>query len=133
VELIKADEKGLMGKFAGKFQRFTLLLKFLDCNEVLSVQVHPSDDQKEYIPKGENGKTEAWVVLETRQESLVYAGLKPGTTPEKLQRAIRDKTVGKYLHSFKPNVNDNVLINAGTVHTLDGLVVFEGGCFMGHW
>ncbi|RWY51625.1 type I phosphomannose isomerase catalytic subunit [Mucilaginibacter gilvus] len=125
VELFKTDEAGLMGKFAGQFKRFPLLLKFLDCNDVLSVQVHPSDDQKAYIPKGENGKTEAWMVLSTRQESLVYAGLKPGTTPQKLEQAIRDKTVGQYLHSFKPKVNDSVLIKAGTVHTLDGLLVFE--------
>ncbi|MGY4536461.1 mannose-6-phosphate isomerase [Mucilaginibacter sp. UYNi724] len=125
VDLIKADEKGLMGKFAGKFQRFPLLLKFLDCNDVLSVQVHPDDNQKQYIPKGENGKTEAWVVLETSKKSLIYAGLKSGTTPEKLTQAIREKTVGQYLHSFKPDLNDSVLIKAGTVHTLDGVVVFE--------
>ena len=125
VELTKKDETGLMGKFAGKFKRFPLLLKFLDCNDVLSVQVHPSDDLKQYIPKGESGKTEAWAVLETREESLIYAGLKKGTTPEKLTQSIADKTVAQYLHSFKPSVSDCVLIKAGTVHTLNGLVVFE--------
>jgi mannose-6-phosphate isomerase len=78
----------LMGKLAGKFKRFPLLLKFLDCKEVLSVQVHPSDQQKKYIPKGENGKTEAWVVLETGRGSIIYAGLKPGTNAEKIRTSL---------------------------------------------
>ena len=125
VQLIKDDETGLIGKFAGKFERFPLLLKFLDCNDVLSVQVHPSDEQKEYIPKGENGKTEAWVVLQTQPEGLIYAGLTPGTTPDNLKRSIADSTVAKHLHSFKPTAGNSVLIKAGTVHTLKGMVVFE--------
>lgn len=124
-ELSQQDERGLMGKFTGKFERFPLLLKFLDCNDVLSVQVHPSDEQKDQIPKGESGKTEAWVVLQTRQESLIYAGLKDGTTPAELKQSITDNTVAKYLHSFIPDLNDSVLIKAGTVHTLNGVVVFE--------
>ncbi|MGO3183870.1 MAG: type I phosphomannose isomerase catalytic subunit [Aequorivita sp.] len=75
-ELMKDFRYEIMGKIGKNFDHFPLLLKFLDCNEVLSVQVHPSDDQKEYIPKGDTGKTEAWVVLETNDDSLIYAGLK---------------------------------------------------------
>ena len=54
----------LLGKLAGRFRRFPVLLKFLDAHEKLSVQVHPEDGQKDYIPAGESGKSEAWVVLE---------------------------------------------------------------------
>jgi mannose-6-phosphate isomerase len=125
VQLLKDDAEGLMGKFAGRFQRFPLLLKFLDCKEVLSVQVHPSDDQKEYIPKGENGKTEAWVVLETESDGLIYAGLAPGTTAENLKQSVKNHQVADHLHSFEPALGDSILIKAGTVHTLKGVVVFE--------
>jgi mannose-6-phosphate isomerase len=124
-QLLKSAAKELMGPLADKFDRFPLLLKFLDCKEVLSVQVHPSDLLKKYIPKGEHGKTESWVVLETGKEARIYAGLKNGTTPGKLQEDLKTSTVGDDLAGFKPEVGECVLIKAGTVHTLRDVVVFE--------
>lgn len=115
----------IMGKNGNDFDRFPLLLKFLDCNEVLSVQVHPSDNQKELIPQGDTGKTEAWVVLETSDDSLIYAGLKEGTNKENLLESIKNKNVADHLHSFVPKKDDAVFIHSGTVHTLRGSVVFE--------
>lgn len=115
----------IMGKMGDHFERFPLLLKFLDCNEVLSVQVHPSDDQKEYIPKGDTGKTEAWIVMETSDNSRIYAGLKKGTTKENLLDSIHNKSVSDHLHSFVPKKGNAVFIHSGTVHTLSGAVVFE--------
>jgi mannose-6-phosphate isomerase len=124
-QLMKDYPDELMGKLANHFDRFPLLLKFLDCKEVLSVQVHPSDDQKKYIPDGDSGKTEAWVVLETSDKSLIYAGLTPGTTKSNLSEAIENNTLADKLHSFKPNLGDAIFIHSGTVHTLGGTVVFE--------
>lgn len=115
----------LMGKLANRFSKFPLLLKFLDCNEVLSVQVHPSDNQTSYIPKGETGKTEAWIVLETTKESRIYAGLRGGTNEQNLREAIKGQRVAKKLHSFVPKIGDAIFIQSGTVHTLGGTVVFE--------
>ena len=59
--------------------RFPLLLKFLDARELLSVQVHPSDHQTAYLPAGDTGKTEAWVVLEAGQgaASMPVSGQAP--------------------------------------------------------
>lgn len=124
-ELFKHNQKALMGKYAGMFDRFPLLLKFLDAKEVLSVQVHPSDDQKKYIPKGDTGKTEAWVVLETGAKSLIYAGLEPGTDEATLRKALDENRVDKYVHCFTPKVGEGVFIHSGTVHTLADVVVFE--------
>jgi mannose-6-phosphate isomerase len=118
-----ADE--LLGKYAAYYERFPLLLKFLDAQKVLSVQVHPSDDKKKYIPKGESGKTEAWVVLETGTEGRIYAGLKPGTTKESIQKDLANHKVADDLANFSPKLGDSVFIKAGTVHTLADLVVFE--------
>jgi len=125
-ELLSNFSEEIYGKkLAGKFKRFPLLLKFLDAQKVLSVQVHPSDDKKKYIPEGESGKTEAWVVLQKGTKGRIYAGLKPGTTETKLKQDLKKHTVADDLSSFKPNVGDSVFIKAGTVHTLQGLVVFE--------
>jgi mannose-6-phosphate isomerase len=125
-QLFKYWPDQLMGKLAGHFTRFPLLLKFLDAHEMLSVQVHPSDRQKDFIPSGEHGKTEAWVVLKAGSESRIYAGLKSGTTAENLSQAIKNGTVADYLSSFIPTPDDAVFLPAGTVHALGGdMVVFE--------
>ncbi|QOW11854.1 mannose-6-phosphate isomerase [Kaistella flava (ex Peng et al. 2021)] len=124
-ELMKDFKYEIMGKMGDWFDQFPLLLKFLDCKEVLSVQVHPSDNQKEYIPKGDSGKTEAWVVLETSNDSRIYAGLKKGTTKENLLDSIENNSVSDCLHSFVPKKDDALFIHSGTVHTLGGTVVFE--------
>jgi mannose-6-phosphate isomerase len=125
-QLFKHWPDQLMGKQAGRFNRFPLLLKFLDAHDMLSVQVHPSDRQKNLIPHGEQGKTEAWVILKSGAESIIYAGLKPDTTEDILRLSIIKDKVAKHLASFKPKVGDAVFLPAGTVHTLGGdIVVFE--------
>jgi mannose-6-phosphate isomerase len=105
--------------------RFPLLLKFLDVHAALSVQVHPSDRQTEYLPDGESGKTEAWVVLKAGKESLVYAGLAPRTTSGLLREALATGTVTHHLASFAPSFGDAVFIPAGAVHSLRDVVIFE--------
>lgn len=115
----------LLGELAGRFQRFPLLLKFLDAREALSVQVHPSDQQTAYLPAGDTGKTEGWVVLESGARGRIYAGLVSGTTGDNLRKAVSDGSVADHLASFSPKPGDSILIPAGTVHSFADLVVFE--------
>jgi len=63
-QLLEQSSNQLLGDLSKRFQRFPLLLKFLDAQEMLSVQVHPSDAQSDLLPAGETGKTEAWIVFE---------------------------------------------------------------------
>jgi mannose-6-phosphate isomerase len=124
-ELMRRSPHSLLGDLAARFQRFPLLLKFLDVRDRLSVQVHPSDSQTDLLPAGERGKTEAWVVLEAGAGGRVYAGLKPHTTAEDL-RTLTTRTAEERLPSFRPEAGQGVLIEAGTVHTLGGgVMVFE--------
>jgi mannose-6-phosphate isomerase len=130
-QLLEQFPEQAMGKLAGRFRRFPLLLKFLDGHEMLSVQVHPGYVYRDHAhtdlqPGGETGKTEAWVVLEAGIKSRIYAGLKPGTTEADLRRALTNGSVADQLACFNPKSGDAVFIPAGTVHTLGGgVVVFE--------
>ncbi|MFZ1042866.1 MAG: type I phosphomannose isomerase catalytic subunit [Anaerolineales bacterium] len=124
-QLLHQWPEQLLGKLAGRFSRFPLLLKFLDVRDTLSVQVHPSDRQSNYLPAGESGKTEAWVVLEAGTKSRIYAGLKPATTADVLRRALANGAVADHLASFTPKPGDGIFIPAGTVHSLGDVVVFE--------
>ncbi len=124
-QLMEHWSEQLLGTLAGCFPRFPLLLKFLDARQMLSVQVHPSDQQTDYLPTGERGKTEAWVVLEAGHESRIYAGLKPATTAEDLRKAIASHSLVDHLASFRPKLGDGILLQSRTVHSLGELVVFE--------
>ena len=125
-QLLEQSPEQLLGKLAGRFRRFPLLLKFLDARDMLSVQVHPADAHTDLLPAGETGKTESWVVLEAGIESRIYAGLKPGTTADDLRRGLTNGAVADHLACFTPKPGDGVFLPAGTVHALGGdVVVFE--------
>ena len=124
-QLMEQSPEQLLGKLAGRFSRFPLLLKFLDVREMLSLQVHPADARKDLLPAGETGKTEAWVVLEAGTKSRIYAGLKSGITADDLRRAVAGGVVAYDVASFTPKQGDSVFIPAGTVHSLGDVVVFE--------
>jgi mannose-6-phosphate isomerase len=116
-QLLREFPGELMGRLAGRFARFPLLLKFLDAREMLSVQVHPD---------GKHGKTEAWVVLESAAKSCVCAGLTEGATEEDIRRALEGGKLPARLASFHAAAGDAVFIPGGTVHCLGGdIVVFE--------
>jgi len=102
---------------------FPLLVKLLDCHDLLSIQVHPTDQIAARLRPGEAGKTEAWVVLEAGPAARIYAGLLPGTTYADLQRHLADGTVDQCLHSFVPRAGACVFLAAGTVHAVGGGVV----------
>jgi mannose-6-phosphate isomerase len=107
-------------------RQFPLLLKFLDCHQTLSVQVHPNDEQAAKLNPPDLGKTEAWVVLAAEPGSRIYAGLKPGVDRATLARELARGTCETCLHSFEPKAGDCVLIEAGTVHALGaGLLIAE--------
>ena len=125
-QLLRQFPEQMMGKLAGRFRRFPLLLKFLDVHEMLSVQVHPTKANTNLLPAGETPKTEAWVVLDAGAQSRIYAGLKPETTETDLRRALTNGTVVDHLAFLIPKPGDAIFLRAGTVHSLGGdLVVFE--------
>lgn len=124
-ELVEEHADELFGRHTPQ-QVFPLLVKFLDCNRNLSLQVHPDDERAARLDPPDLGKTEAWIVMDAAPGAVVYAGLKSGTTPEEFAEACHQGTCQPLLHQFEPRPGDCIFIPAGTVHALgEGLLVAE--------
>ncbi|MBT2284793.1 class I mannose-6-phosphate isomerase [Paenibacillus polymyxa] len=105
--------------------RFPLLIKLLDCNDDLSVQVHPTDEY-EALPPGELGKTEMWYVLDAKPGAHIIYGLNEGVDRATLKEALENGTVMDTLRQVPVEAGDTFFIPAGTVHALcAGVVVAE--------
>lgn len=123
--LMNQYRSDLLGPTA-KQTTFPLLLKFLDANDRLSVQVHPNDAQALKFGLTGRGKTEAWHILKAHPDSLIYAGLKPGITRLDLDLAIKSGTLESCVHSFPARAGESFLIPAGTVHSIgEGVLLAE--------
>ena len=91
-DLLKERPESILGTRAQLtvHGRFPLLLKVLDANDVLSVQVHPDDECAKRLDEPDVGKTEMWHVLHADPGSDLICGLDPGVTGETFQRAVRN-------------------------------------------
>ncbi len=106
-------------------QEFPLLIKYIDAQDKLSVQVHPDD---ELSAKRHNayGKTEMWYILDCEPGAELLIGLKDGVTKEKYLAAVADGTVGDLLNAIPVKPGDTYFIPAGTVHAIGkGILVAE--------
>lgn len=97
--------------------KFPLLVKFIDANKDLSIQVHP-DDNLARERHGCWGKTELWYTLDPLPGAYIYSGLQESTTPEQLQRHIEDNTFGDILAKFTPQRGDLFYLPAGRIHSI---------------
>ena len=123
--LVAEEQNELLGRGAGAVQ-FPLLVKFLDANDRLSVQVHPDDRLAREFDPGENGKTEAWVILDAQPDSTLYAGLKAGVDRRLLEKRLAAGDVEKCLHRLTVRRGDCIFIPAGTVHAIgEGILLAE--------
>lgn len=106
-------------------RQFPLLIKFLDAQDVLSVQVHPDDETCRRMGKGQL-KTECWYIIRAEPGAVIYKGLKKGVTKEQFARAIDEGTVADLLMKVPVHVGECHYLPAGTVHALSaGLVIAE--------
>ena len=121
--------------------RFPLLLKILDANDLLSVQVHPDDACAAQLGEHDVGKSEMWHVLQADPHSEIICGLKPDVTPERLLDALRvsgavslepaacsrqpsaSDPVVHLMHRFEVAEGTSVFVPAGTVHAIGAGVV----------
>jgi mannose-6-phosphate isomerase len=138
---VKADSKGAApdgsissivanGPFAGKnlhtllpdlglgaLRHFPLLVKFLDAQQDLSVQVHPDAAYCRTHPDA-HLKCEAWYVLHAEPGARIYKGLKPGVTRAQFASALETGAVEPLLHAIRVRPGDCHYLQSGTVHAL---------------
>ncbi|NLC67499.1 MAG: class I mannose-6-phosphate isomerase [Clostridiaceae bacterium] len=106
--------------------RFPLLVKFIDANEKLSVQVHPDDEYASMHEKDMSGKTEMWYIISAKPGAKLVYGLLPGTTREMFKEALENGSVGKYLNYIEVSEGDVIHIPAGVVHAVgEGIMIAE--------
>lgn len=110
-------------------EAFPLLVKFLDSEQLLSLQVHPDDEvaARQGLP---SGKTEAWVVLEAAPGACVYLGTADGVSCARLLDRVAagadDQELLSLLRRIEVASGDVLLVRAGTVHALGpGLALYE--------
>jgi mannose-6-phosphate isomerase len=120
------DLVGLRSEWALARNKFPLLIKLLDAQERLSVQVHPSDEYAQRHEGNELGKTEMWVVLNSLPGSEVILGVTKDTTPSTFKEAIEDGTLDEFLHRIPVKSGDFICVPSGSLHAiLGGLVLAE--------
>jgi mannose-6-phosphate isomerase len=122
-QLMQEQRRDLLGPAADRFEVFPWLIKLLDANDWLSVQVHPDETAVQRLLPGEGAKTEAWLVLDATPESRIYAGLKPGIGPSEVVKALAEGKVADCLYSFVPMAGDFIYLPAGAVHAVGGGVL----------
>ena len=105
--------------------RFPLLLKLLDAEDILSLQVHPDEKAVKEIGPPAALKTECWYVLESRK-GFVYKGVKPGVTAEQFRQAVQQDNPADLCVRYDVKAGDFHYLPAGTVHALgSGVLVAE--------
>ena len=128
-ELVREDGDRLFGRSLETLRRpdqFPLLIKFLDASDRLSVQVHPDDELARRYDAAENGKTEAWVILDAEPGAVLYAGLRPSVDAASLRRAVEEDRVEEVLHTIPVTAGQCIFIPAGTVHAIgEGVLLAE--------
>ncbi|MCB9202435.1 MAG: class I mannose-6-phosphate isomerase [Flavobacteriales bacterium] len=121
IQLYKAD---LLG--TSVFERyginFPVLVKLIDTEEKLSVQVHPDDD---FAKKHHDsfGKNEMWYVLDVKEDSEITIGFKEGVTKEIFLQHLKSETLETILRTVKPKIGDVFFIPAGRVHAIGKNIV----------
>jgi mannose-6-phosphate isomerase len=122
--LMEHHRKDVLGSLAAPAGPFPLLIKILDANDTLSVQVHPPAAVAAQL--GGEPKTEMWFITDATPEAALYVGLKSGTTREEFERRIADGTVAECLHRVPVRAGDAMFLPSGRLHAIGaGNVLFE--------
>ena len=107
----------IMGNVPLNRGHFPLLVKFLDAQQDLSVQVHPDAAYVQAHPEA-HLKSEAWYILHAEPGAKIYKGVKQGVTRDQFRTALETGAVEPLLNAIKVRAGDCHYLPSGTVHAL---------------
>ncbi|GHC04465.1 type I phosphomannose isomerase catalytic subunit [Cerasicoccus arenae] len=108
----------LMGPDWNSQTPFPILVKWLDCQERLSLQVHPPADIAPSL--GGEPKTENWYVADSEPSAGLIVGLKKGATREEFERRLADGSLEECVHRMKVSPGESMFVRSGRIHAIDG-------------
>jgi mannose-6-phosphate isomerase len=121
---IESEGGRIMGPDWDRIQPFPILVKWLDCTDRLSLQVHPPADVAARL--GGEPKTEIWFIAASSSDSHLIVGLRNGATRESFESAIKSSSVDDLIHRFKVSAGDSILVESGRLHAIDaGNLILE--------
>jgi len=125
-QLVRRYKEELVGRhvYENTGDEFPLLIKFIDAQKDLSIQVHPNDELAAERHNGSKGKTEMWYVVAADPGAHLYAGLKSALTPEEYARKVADGTIMDALARYEVHPGDVFFLPAGRIHAICS------GCFV---
>ena len=116
--LLSSHGSNIMGPKWEKEWRFPILVKWLDCSNKLSLQVHPPKAIADKL--GGEPKTENWYIAHASNDAGLYVGLKKGSDKDKFLESLRNGTAESQCHRVKSNTGDSILVQSGRIHAIDG-------------
>ena len=116
--VLETDAAAIMGPRFPAHRPFPLLVKWLDCRERLSLQVHPPADLAPAL-RGEP-KTENWYIASAAPGAGLLVGLRKGVTRGQFAQALAQSTLESCVHRFGVQEGDSILVRSGTIHAIDG-------------
>ena len=124
--LVKEYKGELVGKhvYENTADEFPLLIKFIDAQKDLSIQVHPNDELAAERHNGSKGKTEMWYVVAADPGAHLLAGLKEKITPEEYAAKVADGSITDVLARYDVKPGDVFFLPAGRIHAICS------GCFI---
>ena len=117
-EIIANNCDTMMGPTWHKEARFPILVKWLDCRERLSLQVHPPEEVASTL-QGEP-KTESWYVANATEKAGLFIGFKEASNKEYFKKALANKDAENLCQRIKSSAGDSVLVESGRIHAIDG-------------
>ncbi len=126
-DLVEEYREELVGKsiYSHYSNEFPLLIKFIDANQDLSVQVHPDDElanQRHNCP----GKSEMWYVIQSDEGSSLINGFSKDTNKQEYLEYFQSGRILELLESVQVEKGDAYFLPAGRVHTIGkGLFIAE--------
>lgn len=123
--LMEHHRPALLGQVSSiDSDRFPLLIKILDAQQKLSLQVHPPAGKAKEL--GGEPKTEMWYIADATPSADLFVGLKRGTTREEFEQKVRDGSVADCFHRIPVKPGDAIFLPSGRVHAIGaGNVIFE--------